>query len=237
MLLTFSLLAVATAIIYGLIGFARAILRAQRERAEVLSGRERKNPRPSRDQFEQAAFALIRAWTHYEMRQAVDAFPLLRSSLILSGLKVALQEVPLDWRTALVYKLRWVHEHHTGPSEITCERNRQLGKRQLFRSIRASLSGAGMPRDLLPDRAAEVEGAFLAADSLEAMRLAATHYTLLLLPGLQGGIDYTIEHDLTGVERAECSRRLRYLQELRKEIERRPVESWWRAIEREYTTK
>jgi hypothetical protein len=126
-------------------------------------------------------------------------------------MKVALQEVSPDQRTALAYKLRWVYEHYPGPSAVTCERNRQMGKRHLFPSIRASLSGADVPRHLLSERASEVEGAFLAADSLEAMRVAATHYTLLLLPGLQGGIDFTIEHDLTDGERAECLRRLRYL--------------------------
>jgi hypothetical protein len=233
MLLTISLLAVSAAVLSALIGFVRAALRARREKAEFLSGLERKSPNLSTEQLAQAAPAVFRAWTHYEMRLAVDAFPLLRSGLILSGLKVALQEVPPDQRTALVYKLRWVHEHYPGPSVMTCERNRQIGKRHLFPSIRASLSGAGIPKDLLSERASEVEGAFLAANSLEAMRVAATHYTLLLLPGLQGGIDLTIERHLMDNERAECLRRLRYLQELREEIEQRPVESWWRAIERE----
>src|ERR1017187_3609134 len=109
---TVSLFAVAAAIVYGLIGLARTMLQARRNRAETLSRLERKKPDLSREQFEQAALALFRAWTHYEMRRAVDSFPVLRSSLILSVLKVALQGVPEDGRTAFIYKLRWVHEHY-----------------------------------------------------------------------------------------------------------------------------
>jgi hypothetical protein len=237
MVLRVSLLALAAAVLFGLAGSVRRLLRSRRERAAWAtdrSGDDREDRELSREQFERGAIALFRASTHHEMRQAVDAFPFLRSSLMLSAFKAALQKAPPDRRAALVYKLRWVHEQYPGPSVTICERNRRLGERHLLASILASLSGAGVPQDLLSERASEVEGSFLAADFQDVMRVAATHYPLLLLPGLQGGIDFTIEHDLAGEERAECFRRLRWLQELREEIEQQPVESWWRSIDREY---
>jgi hypothetical protein len=238
MLLTVSLLAIAAAVVFGLTGLVRRLLCARRERADrggTLPGDDSDDQELSKERFEKGAFALFFASTHHEMRQAVDAFPFLRLSLMLSAFKGALEKAPPDRRTALVYKLRWVLEQYPGPSETICERNRRLGERQQFPSVRASLSGAGVAKELLSERASEVEGAFLAADSQDAMRLAATHYPLLLLPGLQGGIDFTIEHDLAGEERDSCFRRLRWLQELREEIEQQPVESWWRSIDREYT--
>src|SRR5258708_3478180 len=221
---TISVLAVSAAVMSLLIGFSRSVHRNRREKAESLRRPEHSQV-PSKEEFVRATSEALHAPTHHEMRQAVDAFPLLRSSLILSSLKNAFQAVPPDYRTALIYKLRWIHENYPGLSETMCERNRQLGKRQLFPSIRVSLSAAGVPKGVLSERASEVEGGFLAADSLETMRVAATHYTLLLLPGLQGGIDSTIEHDLMGSERAQCFRRLKYLQELREEIEQRPLEA------------
>lgn len=157
---------------------------------------------------------------HYEMRGIADKFPSIRSERGFRLIEGFAQTRPLQYRAVLVYQGLWLQHCYPGPSMEVCASNRAAGRKRRFVSIGAVISR--------PEWAEEVEGAFLRANSLEDMRVVAMNYPVLLRPAVQGGIDSQIEHGFPGPERTTYFAKVRYLQQLREEVERRPVQSWWR---------
>src|ERR1700674_1542508 len=116
---------------------------------------------------------LLEARIHYEMRAAIDSHAELRTKGLLNRIQHALTSIPSEYRPVVVYQLRWVRECYPFPPPVTCEANQILGRQRIFRSIAAGLqvSNDGAGERVL--WAAEVEGAFRRANTLERMRNVA----------------------------------------------------------------
>ena len=172
--------------------------------------------------------SLYQSQIHYELRAAVEKFPILTSEFFQTiSSTIFCPFIPKEFRSVLVYQLRWIQECYPKPPLIVSQNHDQ--QPMLFQSIEAGLKAKS---EIKTHWAHEIEQAFLRCDSKDNMRIVAMNYPLLLRPAVQGGIDAAAD-ELEEPRRSDYSAKLRWLQELREEIEGHFVESWWRPIMRE----
>src|SRR5262249_47368802 len=121
-----------------------------------------------------------------------------------------------------LYKAQWIRDCYPGPSEELCRsfRSRHSGMTVCSYLFESNFEG-DVPAEIAAQWAAEGDGAFHQADTLEKMRFVALNYPMLLRPAIQGALD---SHDESHPDNA----RLRLLQQLREDVEGRPIKSWWR---------